>query len=240
MKNVAIVGLGEIGKPIKQIEEEAGNKIFIFEINNADKPESIDVMHICIPYGKEFEYIVENYIKSYNPKLTIIHSTVKIGTTKKIQEETEKLVVHSPIRGIHPNLYEGIKTFTKYVGGDDESCKEAIKHLKSLELEPIKLGCSKTTELAKILSTTYYGWNILFAKEAQRLCTYYDLDYDKIYSHPNTTYNEGYNKLGKKNVIRPVLIPPINKIGGHCITQNVELLPNLKLKQIFKQLNEND
>ena len=44
----------------------------------------------------------------------------------------------------------------------------------------------------------------------------------------NHTYNEGYKKLGKTYVVRPVLYPT-DKIGGHCIIPNAKLLPRTKL-----------
>jgi len=54
----------------------------------------------------------------------------------------------------------------------------------------------------------------------------------------NKQYNDGYTKLGKSNVVRPVLTPPSGKIGGHCVSQNFELLPEGKLKKVIKELNE--
>ena len=39
----------------------------------------------------------------------------------------------------------------------------------------------------------------------------------------NTSYNEGYKKLGKNNVVRPVLYPT-EKIGGHCVVPNAKIL----------------
>ena len=39
----------------------------------------------------------------------------------------------------------------------------------------------------------------------------------------NQTYNEGYSKLNKRNVVRPVLYPT-TKIGGHCVVPNAKIL----------------
>ena len=88
----------------------------------------------------------------------------------------------------------------------------------------------KNGELAKLLDTTYYGYNILFAKYVNEMCQENDLDFDNVYTKPNKTYNSGYTELGKTNVIRPVLTPPDGEIGGHCVTQNFKLLPAGKLK----------
>ena len=40
-------------------------------------------------------------------------------------------------------------------------------------------------------------------------------------------------KLGKKNVIRPVLFPPDKGIGGHCVVPNTEILKKYYKSQAF-------
>jgi len=237
MKTIVIVGLGEVGTAIKKVEDVAKNETFVFEMNSIENPENnIDVMHICIPYSKEFVNVVTNYINSYTPKLVIVHSTTPPGTCDKLKLGSP--LVHSPVRGVHPNLYDGVMTFVKYVGGSEESCSLAIKHLKSIGLKAERLGECKDTEMAKIISTTYYGANILFAKMVKEICDVHGYDYEKIYTKPNLTYNEGYKKLGMDCVIRPTLVPPNGKIGGHCVSQNFELLPGSKLKKVVKDLND--
>ncbi len=225
MKNVIIVGIGEVGKAIVKIEEKAGNKVYKIDRDTEDivLPETIDVLHICIPYTNSFEDNVISYMVGLTPGITIIHSTTTPGATETIHAVTNKLVVHSPIRGIHPNLYEGIKTFPKYVGGDEKSCNIACAHLESLGLFGETMT-SKETEFLKILSTTYYAWNIMYADFVGKLCKEHGLDYDKVYTLSNKDYNEGYKELGMPHVRRPILTPPKNGIGGHCLMSNILLL----------------
>jgi len=226
MKNVIIVGVGETGSAIKRLEEENNNNIFAIDdklpILNYNS-EEIDVMHICIPFIKNFVYIVKDYIEKYKPKLVIINSTVKPGITELIKELTNVSIVHSPIRGIHPNLYEGIKTFVKFIGGTEEDRKLAQNHFESLGIKTSTMT-SKESEFLKLLSTTYYGWNIAFANHVKKMCDENDLDYNNVYTKSNVSYDEGYTKLNKSNVIRPVLFPPEDGIGGHCITSNAIIL----------------
>jgi len=237
MKKVLIMGLGDVGKAIKQVEVEAGNTPDVREIDSKlSNLKDYDVMHVCIPFSKEFKFSVLKCVWEHTPKLVIIHSTVPPGTTKDISNMIG-YVVHSFVRGVHPNLYEGVKTFVKYVGGDEDASDLAIEHLESIGLETYYLGNAKTSEIAKILSTTYYGWNILFAKQAKRICDDLSVDFDKAYTIPNKTYNLGYTWLSKENVVRPVLTPPKGKIGGHCVSQNFELLPESMLKSICIMMN---
>lgn len=241
-KKILIIGYGEVGKAIKQIEEEAGNNVTITdkkdEVQLGFVKDIFDVTNICIPYTENFVNIVLEYVKQFPTKLIIIHSTVIPGTTEKVRKLTKIATVHSPVRGIHPNLYSGIKTFVKFVGGSSKDGPRARNHLLSLGLKVDFCGKAKSTELGKICSTTYYGWNILFAKQMSLLCKKYKVSYDTAYTRFNETYNEGYEKLGKHNVVRPILTPPDSIIGKHCVTQNFELLPRCKLKKFAKKINE--
>lgn len=242
MKNILLIGEGEVGSALKRIEEEAGNKVHVLDLKYPNKPEAgsivYDVCHVNIPYSDRFIEIVEGYAKEYNPKLLIVNSTVPLGITNKVKKATRLPTVHSPIRGVHPNLYEGIKTFTKIVGGISKDTKLASEHFTSIGLKTVIYNSAKESELAKVLCTTYYGWNILFAKQVALMCKKYGLEYNNVYKDFNQSYNEGYAKLGKSNVVRPVLTPPEGPIGGHCVGNNFELLPKSKLKKFAKKMNE--
>jgi len=107
------------------------------------------------------------------------------------------------------------------------------------------IGRFENSELLKLISTTYYGWNILFAKLVRRIISNYgnelnmDMAFDDIYTKPNQSYNDGYQKMGLPQYVRPTLVPPDGIIGGHCVTQNFELLIDSELKRYCKEINEN-
>ena len=238
-KNVIVIGgKGEVGSAIVKIEKEFSNNALIVDkdtqLVEGDLLKTYVAMHVCVGYSDKFIETVKNYNATFNPELIIIHSTVPVGTTSKIKDVN---IVHSPIRGIHPNLYDGITKFVKYVGGDDKSTKLAIRHLESLWIDTVKLGSSETTELLKILSTTYYLHNVLYAKEVQELCNKYEVDFNEVYTHANNTYNEGYRKLGLENVVRPILTPPsLDGVGGHCLIENAIILSKELLTKNMKNL----
>jgi len=216
-----IIGKGEVGQGLYDVLK----RVHPVRIRDREevKLKDVEILHICFPYFKEFEKEVKRYQKKYQPKYTIIHSTVPVGTSRQCQ------AFHSPVRGMHPNLTEGIKTFVKYLAPQNSFLK------KYFELAGIKIQMFKkpeTTELLKILDTTYYGWNIVFCKEVKRICDEQDLNFEEVYTLPNLSYNEGYEKLGLPLVRRPVLRPVLGKIGGHCITSNCSLLKD-KLTKII-------
>lgn len=220
MKNstkVGILGYGEVGKAIAKFY----GKPKIKDLDRDDGLKGAEVLHVCIPWSERFVEIVKKEIRKIQPKLTIIHSTVAPGTTKNIGGMT----VHSPVRGIHPHLYEGIKIFVKYIGADNRKAGEmAKKHLEDLGLKTKIFMPSLTTEIGKLLDTAYYGLCIAWHGEMGKVCDALGVRFDDVVADFNKTYNEGYTKLGKPNVVRPVLYPPQGGIRGRCIIPNAEIL----------------
>ncbi len=220
---VGILGYGEIGRAIAQFYTNP--LIRDLDINTFDS--NLDVLHICIPYLKNFHDIVAENITTYRPRLVIIHSTIGAGDTKKLFDMFGN-VVHSPVRGVHPKLFEGIKTFIKFIGADDPELGErAAEHLRSIGISRVKVCASSVaTELGKLFDTTYYGLCIAFHAYAAEICKKFEgVKFDEVMTDFNASYNEGYIELGKTNVIRPVLSAPENgKIGGHCILPNAHIL----------------
>ena len=229
---IGIVGHGQVGQAVAKLYSETDtskswfsfDKILIYDPYQGmmDDISDVDILNVCIPYTKDFVSIVKD-LPTPN-WYTVIHSTVPVGTTEKFGHK----FLHSPVRGVHPNLYEGLKTFVKFIGGDEQLAQAYSGHLKTLGVETHICKDAKTTELSKLADTTYYGLCIAFTSDMKKLCDEYDLDFMEVMTKYNNTYNEGYKKLGKPNVIRPVLYPT-DKIGGHCVIPNAKLLPRTKL-----------
>jgi hypothetical protein len=229
---VGILGYGEIGKAISQFYK----KPLIKDLNRDDGLLGVEILHICIPWSDKFVEITKKEIKKIKPKLTIIHSTIALGTTKKLADKFNGMVVHSPIRGVHPKLYRGIKTFVKYIGADNKKAgKMAEKHLKSLGIKTKVFYPSATTEALKLWDTTQYGWFIVLNKEIKKWCDENGLDFEAVYTDANKTYNEGYKKLGRPEVVRPYLKYLKGKIGGHCVIPNCRILNSEIAKFILRK-----
>lgn len=223
MKNVLVVGLGEIGSALCQIIEESGKyKLFKKDKEDLEIIENLEVMHVCIPYLDDFVDLVVNYIKKYNPNLVIINSTVRPNTTNEIYKINKKNIVHSPVRGKHPGIREGLLLFVKFIGPVNSEAGEAAKeHFESLEIKTEITNSPIETELSKLFSTTYYGLCIAFHQEMERICKKFNVDFEQTVTKFNETYNDGCKKTNP-NVIRPVLYPGF--IGGHCVMPNIKIL----------------
>ena len=98
---IVVVGLGEIGKPLFELISTRHEAIGV-DISPVDRVEHVDVMHVCYPFQiKDFVGETARYIEFFRPRLTIINSTVAVGTTRSVAQQTGTVVVHSPVRGKH-------------------------------------------------------------------------------------------------------------------------------------------
>jgi len=232
MKNL-IIGGGEIGKSLYEVLKYS-HETYIRDVDDI-KLDGVEVLNICYPPIKDFIKVTKAYIKQYNPKVTIIHSTVAPGTTEKCGEN----VVHSPVHGKHPNLQGGILTFVKYVGGNNAySVNLANRFLKQAKIKTKVVANSKTSEISKIMCTSYYGWVIIFMKEMVKICKENGVPFNEVYSDWNFLYNTGYAELGMRQFTRPVLEPMDGPIGGHCVVNNSHLMRNLITDLILKKNEE--
>lgn len=207
-----VVGFGEVGKGLQAVIggaiHDPGKKKFFDGM--------CDFMHITIPYSNKFEDIVKDYKKKFKPLVTVIHSTVPVGTSDRLD------ACHSPIRGVHPNMVSGIKTFVKYVAGSKAEMVES--EFKKKNMQVVRLKSARDSEAGKLWSTTQYGLFIMMNKVVKKWCEENDVNFDVVYKGFNETYNEGYEKLGMGYVRRPVLHYMEGKIGGHCVMPNAEIL----------------
>ncbi|MFH1849758.1 MAG: hypothetical protein ABH879_06245 [archaeon] len=220
MRNVLVVGFGQIGKSVYSIVRDSGQyNLYKKDVEDLEISEKIDIMHICIPFGDEFEAQAIGCINSYSPRLTIIESTVRPGTTQNIYRATKKHIVHSPVRGRHPHLEGGLLKFVKFIGpATEEAGKLAKEYYQTLGLRVEVMGSPVNTELGKLLSTTYYAVNIAFHQDMDRICSHYGADFNEAVKRFNET---GTIDIEHK-LPRPVMYPGF--IGGHCLIPNINIL----------------
>ncbi len=227
-----IVGYGQIGKSLHNVLKQS-KKTVVWGILDPSRESlsvktdntSCDVLHVCFPYTGKFETDIKDYICILKPKIVIIHSTLKVGTTDRlINKFPEVEIAHSPVTGQHPHLEESLKTFPKYVGTKNESTYKKVKEILK-GMKTIWIKDPKSTELGKLLCTSYYGINIAWHREMKRFCDKFGVDFNETVTTVTENYNKGYKKF-RPNVIRPILTPPEGPIGGHCVVPNAEILNN--------------
>jgi UDP-N-acetyl-D-mannosaminuronate dehydrogenase len=214
--DVVVVGLGEVGRPLLELIRRKGRSAVGIDLAPAALPErgSVAVLHVCYPFEiPNFVGEAARYIELFAPPLTIVNSTVGVGTTRAIYERTGARIAHSPVRGKHSRMLEELTRYTKYIGGiDARVAADAAEHFRALGVPTRVLASPEATEFAKLTETTYFGLLIAWAQEVERYCVRLDLDYGEVASF--------YEEIG--------YLPPVKYfpgvIGGHCVMPNIEIL----------------
>lgn len=213
-----VIGLGEVGTAIQSILQCDG-----YDSRGMLVPTGgFDVLHICFPWSEDFVKNVVAYRNMFAKpgdllvSLVIVHSSVPVGTCDTYGW------AHSPVRGVHPNLEQGIRTFLKYFGGD--RAHEAAEIFRAHGIICTAVNKASSTEALKLWDTTQYGLMILIQKEIHRWCEENNVPFDLIYTDANHTYSIGYEALNRPEVVRPYLKHMPGPIGGHCVIPNAHLL----------------
>ena len=234
-----VLGMGEVGETLFHLLEERnidsiGIDVDSSKCKNYSKNDHIknpEYLHVCLPGElSEFIDITLNWInKIEGLEVVLVHSTVKPGTTKKIQEKSKIPVLFSPVRGVHKRFLDDIKKYTKFISSDKENIDPKIKLDLEKRFEKIDwMSTTKTAELAKILvDTTYYGWLINYAQITKMICEKEGIDFDEMWKFAD----EIHENLGN----RPKMYPGI--IGGHCVIPNLNLIEYENM-EIIKKINE--
>ena len=193
-----IIGAGEIGLALGEVLQETYSVEFYdrFKKEYEQEPkEKFKVIHLCFPYTEKFESEANIYGALYcaSGGIVVIHSTVKVGTTRKLG----KKAINSPVVGRHPNLAPAIRTFIKHIGGIDPSSIWLARGFFALAGIRISiLSSPEATEMGKILDTTYSAWNVVWMKEVKRICEESNLPFHEVYYLWGKDFNKGYTELG--------------------------------------------
>lgn len=230
-QRVVVVGLGEVGKPLLQIVSEYHDVLAVDIAPPTEQFDEVDVLHICYPFQiRDFVGETARYIGLFKPKVTIINSTVAVGTTRAVAERAGAVVVNSPVRGKHARMVEEMRSYAKFLGALDlASAQDAADHFESVGLKTRILSSPEATELAKLTETTYFGLMIAWAQELERYCDQAGQNYGEVVS-----FYEEISFFPKVKYFPGV-------IGGHCVMPNIEILrkfDNSLMLQAIQTSNE--
>lgn len=229
-KQVVVVGLGEVGKPLLQLVSQHHQAVGVDIAPPQERVEKVGILHVCYPFGiRDFVGETVRYINLFKPALTIINSTVAVGTTRAIAKRTGAGVVYSPVRGKHVRMLEDLHHYVKFIGPiDPRAGQKAAEHFQSVGLKTKVLSSPEAAELAKLTETTYFGVLIAWAQEVERYCDQWNQNYDEVASFweeikylPPVTYFPGI-------------------IGGHCVMPNIEILSTFDHSPILKAIQDSN
>jgi len=234
-----VIGLGEIGLPILKIFSK-GFPTFGYDKNTKlmnlrkfekNKEIPTEIMHVCIPYTKNFKNNIEELAQEHNPAIIVIHSTIEPYITEHLQKKLSIPVIYSATRGIHKRMLDDLKRYQKFFSIYDWAprskwaCNIFKSRLKKAGIRTKQMSSPLSLELAKIVvDTSYYGWLINYAQLSNMIAIEHKVDYDEMWSFSD----EIHKFLGN----RPKMFPGF--IGGHCVIPNLDLIQEDLLFQIDK------
>jgi UDP-glucose 6-dehydrogenase len=211
-KIVIIAGMGEIGRPLLEVLSRVYNCKGI-DVAPVQIDEPCSVFHVCYPFQiHDFVGTTVTYIEKYRPELTIINSTLAVGSTRKVQDQVDCPVVYSPVRGKHAKMVQDMFFYKKFVAGFDEaSTQKASEHFTTAGFGVATFPNPEVGELSKLVETTWLGLLVGWAQEVERMAVQCGATFDDVNSF-----------------IEEIAYLPTNTfpgyIGGHCIMPNIALL----------------
>jgi UDP-N-acetyl-D-mannosaminuronate dehydrogenase len=210
-----VAGLGEVGKPLAELLS-AHYEVVAFDVDHPplESLRPVEVLHVCYPFEiPDFVATTAAYIEGLQPAVTIINSTVAVGTTRRVAVATGTRVVNSPVRGKHSKMLEELTNYVKFIGAlDFEAGEMAEAHFAGAGMKTSVHVPPETTELAKLTETTYFGLLIAWAQEVERYADEVGVDYSEVASF--------YEEIGFFPQVK--YFPGV--IGGHCVMPNIEIL----------------
>ena len=243
MKKDVVAGIGEIGKPILKLLSK-DSVIVGFDLNHDlmdenkfEKYKNLETsfLHIAIPVTGKFISNVLKLYKKFQPECIVVHSTVKPGTTEKLQGKLPIPVIYSATRGVHKRMIYDLKRYTKFfvispnAPRNKWASSKYTKLMKRCGIKTKQMSKPETLELAKIIcDTSYLGWLVNYAQLSNIIAIEHGVDYDEMWSFSD----EIHKFLGK----RPKLYPGF--IGGHCVIPNLDLIQSDRLN-LIKKMNKN-
>ncbi len=240
-KKDVVCGLGEIGTPILQLISK-GTETVGYDTNprlvdktKLSRLESVptELLHIAIPYNKNFHDNVKKLISKFKPSGVVIHSTISPGTTERLQKQVRIPVIYSATRGVHKRMIKDLKRYTKFYSVYSWAPKSGWakkiyeNRMRKVSVKTKTMSSPLALELAKIIvDTSYYGWLINYAQLSNMIAIKHKVNYDEMWSFAD----EIHKYLGN----RPKMFPGF--IGGHCVIPNLDLIGNDALK-IIREIN---
>ena len=217
--SVVVVGLGEVGRPLLELVSRRGGVGRRCRRGPVAAPPrgSVDVMHLCFPFEVErLRRRGRSLHRASRARLTVVNSTVAVGTTRAIHERTGARIAYSPVRGKHARMLDDLRSYVKFVGGIDA-------HAAGRAAAPLRVAgpADPTGVLARgdrarqahrddLLRTAHRlgaGGRALLRRLGARL--------------------RGGRVLLRGGRVLPARTYFPGVIGGHCVMPNIEILERL-------------
>jgi UDPglucose 6-dehydrogenase len=198
-RRIGIVGYGYVGKAMFEYFKGHYDVCFYdpYVQGSVDKAtiNACDLAVVCVftpslPDGGCDVSIVDETIAWLQTPLILIKSTVKIGTTKHLQEKYHKPLCFSPEyigestydTGVF-NFNKSMKNHTFYTFGGDKDITRKMVDIFMVVSGPSKIykqTDATSAEIAKYMENAFFSTKLVFCYEMYEICRANNVDYNEV------------------------------------------------------------
>lgn len=247
---VGFIGQGFIGKSMADDFEERGYNIVRYNrsnfSHNKEKIAECDFVFIAVPTpstpkGFDDSILLEVIKLVGDGKTAVIKSTIKVGTTEKIQKlYPKKFIIHSPEFLTEKNAKNDAKFPERnIVGYTKKSSKIAQAVLNILpKAKHNFIVPSREAELVKYMGNTFLMMKVVFANTIFNLAKSKKINYDKVCEMVGHDSRIGHSHLKIKH--QGGLVGKLGRgAGGHCFIKDMAALVEMYKECKFKDKQNN-
>jgi UDPglucose 6-dehydrogenase len=239
-QKIGIVGYGYVGRAMYNFFKKH-YEVFVHDVQgDKDVPivgreeiNSCDLSLICVPTpmdssGRCDTSLVDEVVSWVNTPITIIKSTVEVGTTASLSKLHGKKLVFSPeycgeSSYWSPYLWDREVKETPFFifGGDSESTSKCVDFYLPVA-GPVKKyiqTSSCSAEMAKYMENSFYATKIAFCYEMAEICHSAGIDYNtvrELWLH-DPRINPMHTAVFERND---------SPFGGKCLPKDLSALHN--------------
>jgi len=228
-KTIGIIGLGMVGKNVFRWFTQNKYEVYGFSLDHIEDYEkafSADVIFICVPTPFNWKtnkfdlsIVEENLKRIYPGRTVVIKSTMKIGSTEKLQSSFPELkLLFNPEFLSEVTCWEDfINPDRQFIGYTKKSYNVAIEVLNMLPESAYELICpSKEAELLKYINNMHGVLEIMESNHYYDICEKEGLDYERVIKaasaskwigvpmgrHYRVIYHKGKRGIGGKCFVK--------------------------------------
>jgi len=248
---IGVVGVGMVGKALKNYFEKKGIKPFLYDkgknLGSVGEVNQADVIFICVhtPFNKKGGFdlsFVEDACQNISGKKNIvIKSTILPGTTEKLQKKypQHKFLFNPEFLTELTSDQDMNYPDRQIIGYTKQSYNIAGDVLQILPLAPFeKILPATEAEVVKYFGNTWFAVKVVFANQMYDLCQKLGIDYEAV-----KEASAADKRIGRSHL--DVTHKGYQGYGGRCLPKDIRALiqfadqsgVDLELHKIVEEIN---
>jgi UDPglucose 6-dehydrogenase len=188
---IAIVGLGAVGQGILKLFPDAVAYDEPKQIGSRQAVNTCEVAFICVPTPRRQDgscdtSIVESVVNWIEGPVIAIRSTVSVGTTRRLAQQSAKQIVFQPEYGPAETPDHPFNDLRKVrwiiLGGHRDACKVVARAWRETYSSDITIMYTspEAAELCKYMENAFLSTKVTFCNEFFDIAGIFGVDYDEL------------------------------------------------------------